>query len=278
MSNNNEILIICVSYHSDDALKKYLRSVDSCIKPEGWNIRVLVVDNGRAKINATLYGLFNSLKLKIDMICPGKNLGYLGGANLGFGKYCNSKYLPSWIIVSNVDVEINDSEFFLKLVSNHENYNVGAIAPAIYSTRTGKNHNPFLLMPPSRSKVLTLIIVYRNKYLFKLYALVGKAINSYRTNTGKNKCSTKIFAGHGSFIILSRNYFISGGSLAFNNFLYGEEIFLGESIRRLQLQYLYNPELVVYSTDSVSTSNLTINSKLEHLQNSLQALKNINYI
>jgi GT2 family glycosyltransferase len=65
----------------------------------------------------------------------------------------------------------------------------------------------------------------------------------------------KIYAPHGSCIILNKNYFKRGGTLDHISFLFGEEIFVGETAKRLGLNVLYVSEIQVRHYEHSSIGN-----------------------
>jgi len=66
----------------------------------------------------------------------------------------------------------------------------------------------------------------------------------------------KIYAPHGSFIALHRSYFERGGSLEYGAFLFGEEIFIAETARRLGLTVLYEPSVRIEHTERSTAAGL----------------------
>jgi GT2 family glycosyltransferase len=62
-----------------------------------------------------------------------------------------------------------------------------------------------------------------------------------------------IYAPHGSFLIFSSEYFRAGGSLDFPCFLFGEEVYLAEVLRKLGLDVVYEPSLEVVHQEHKST-------------------------
>jgi GT2 family glycosyltransferase len=62
-----------------------------------------------------------------------------------------------------------------------------------------------------------------------------------------------IYAPHGSFLIFSSEYFRAGGSLDFPCFLFGEEVYLAESLKQLGLDAVYEPSLEVVHQEHKST-------------------------
>ena len=73
---------------------------------------------------------------------------------------------------------------------------------------------------------------------------------------GEVKAVRKIYAPHGSCIIFNKNYFERGGTLDHISFLFGEEIFVGETVRNLRLNVLYIPEIKVRHYEHSSIGNV----------------------
>jgi GT2 family glycosyltransferase len=65
-----------------------------------------------------------------------------------------------------------------------------------------------------------------------------------------------IYAGHGSFILLTRAYFEKCGMIDYPVFLFGEELYLAEECRKHSLRVIYRPEICIYDSEHVSTSKL----------------------
>ena len=63
-----------------------------------------------------------------------------------------------------------------------------------------------------------------------------------------------MYAPHGSIILFTKQFFLSGGDLRYPCFLFGEEIFVGEECALRELCVRYVPELVVHDMDHGSTS------------------------
>lgn len=53
----------------------------------------------------------------------------------------------------------------------------------------------------------------------------------------------KIYAPFGAFIVFHRRYFEAGGHLNYGSFLFGEEIFVAETARRLGMAIVYDSRL-----------------------------------
>jgi GT2 family glycosyltransferase len=194
-----------------------------------------------------------------------ENLGYFGGARRGISKYLEEHPLPDWVIVSNVDLLITDPQFLQKLAALKSAPHVGAVAPRIASGLTGRNQNPFMRSRPSAVRMHLYKWLYRSWLALNAHELGSAAFHRMRTalrqvtqttsDLGRD-VSGKIYAPHGSFVVLSKEYFLAGGSLDFPCFLFGEEIYLAENLRRLGLDVIYEPSLEVVHQEHKSTKLL----------------------
>jgi GT2 family glycosyltransferase len=79
----------------------------------------------------------------------------------------------------------------------------------------------------------------------------------------------KIYAPHGACIVFSRHYFEAGGNLDYPCFLYGEEFFVAETARRLQLAIVVDPALKITHHEHATTGLLAPVSMARHVYDSL---------
>jgi GT2 family glycosyltransferase len=249
------VLLICVKYGSDAETAQYLESLR---KLQGQrDLQVLVVDNGvdagppepRAESNFTLAR-------------AQENLGYFGGARHGLSLYLREHPLPDWVIVSNVDLLIADVQFLEKLALLRARPRLGMVAPSIRSALTGRDQNPFMRRRPSALRMHSYKWIYRSWLALNAYELASAAFHKIRSafrgrprsGTGlREKSGETIYAPHGSFLIFSSEYFRAGGSLEFPCFLFGEEVYLAETLRKLGLDAVYEPSLEVVHQEHKST-------------------------
>ncbi|MGC8979631.1 glycosyltransferase family 2 protein, partial [Caldisericum sp.] len=86
----------------------------------------------------------------------------------------------------------------------------------------------------------------------------------------KNIKPQEIYAPFGACIIFHRNYFEAGGTLNTECFLFGEEIFVAETARKLNLRILYDPELKVIHHEHSSISILKSKQKAFYAYQSIK--------
>ena len=111
------------------------------------------------------------------------------------------------------------------------------------------------------------------RFLFKHPKLLQlKKKLFYEIRDIKKNSMGDIYAGHGSFIILSKEYFIKCGIINYPVFLFEEEIYLAEECRKHHLTVLYYPQLKVLDIGGVSTG------KMPSLQCCSHYVKALDYI
>ena len=86
--------------------------------------------------------------------------------------------------------------------------------------------------------------------------------------------SCTIYAGHGSFMLFTKEFIAQYDDLQFPTFLYGEEIFFAELIRAANLKVLYAPTLLINNTGNVSTGRVSLKQRSQWSIESLLAIYN----
>ena len=244
-----KILIICVNYNSYDALHVFLESIDCAAKEvtQSMEIHVAIADNSSdiQEIEESVYP-----DIHIERYITKQNLGYLGGARFALSKISKTDYNGyDYIAISNVDVTL-DPSFFVQLETINLS-NVGWIAPSIISLKENKDRNPKILTRPSKSHLQIARLIYLTPLVYHLYVRLF-----YKNRPTPKFTEREIYAGHGSFMLFSKQADIRTFIDQFEPFLFCEEHFFAEELRKRSLTIEYHPELVVYDTDHVSTSTI----------------------
>ncbi|MBT4763328.1 MAG: glycosyltransferase family 2 protein [Bdellovibrionaceae bacterium] len=258
-----KILIICINYCNEKDLFNYLNSLAKCTLNN--NIEVYVVDNSEEKKLDELH--LKKIFTNTTLVSADENLGYFGGANCGFNKFkSNNDYVPQWVIVSNTDLEFKNSNFFNDLNKYCDLNKLGVIAPSIISGITKSDQNPHLLKRPSHIKMILLKMLFTNYIIFSLYhalydfkrilkKTILELIKVFKLNDNSPDIK-QIYAAHGSFLIIHKNYFLKGGNLNYHSFLYGEEFFLAENIKKINLSIYYVPILQIHHREHATTGRI----------------------
>ncbi len=255
VKENRQLLVICVNYNNNKDTIDFSDHILSLQSTH--NLNLLVIDNSNSGNDALK--LLLPKDSRIQLLHPEKNLGYFGAASWGLSQYLLTSKLPEWIIVSNTDIVFPDSAIFSKLFEFYPSGFYGIVAPKIHSLQAASDQNPFMKYRPAKSRILfykTIFRYYPLSLFYQLLSLIRKNTNLSlpKKTTSKEELRINIYAPHGSFIIFHRSYFDAGGNLNHGSFLFGEEIFIAETVRRLSLKVQYDPRIVVNHNEHSTTS------------------------
>ena len=237
------IAIYCVNYHSCDRLTQYLASIDQAVKnAQGeLSMEVIVIDNSvpAEVINYTPKGFV------LHTLASGENKGYFGAVNDGMKQFSPMQY--DFVIISNVDV-VMEEDFFVQLMHTAVDDSTGWIAPQIYSDAEHRDRNPKIMRRYAKKKLQVLKIKFR-------FPLVNWIYNHtlYQSKKLVSHDRGEIYAGHGSFIILTQEFFKRCGIIDYPVFLFCEEIYLGELCQQQHLKVVYEPSIRVNDAEHAST-------------------------
>lgn len=257
------IAIYCVNYHSYDSLKNYLASIDASAKEVtgAVSISVFVADNTEQPLTVESQPACFSLQV----IPTGENKGYFGAIRLLMERFRPAGF--DYAIISNVDVLL-DKGFFALLNDLQTDAQTGWIAPQIYSNLEHRDRNPKIMQRYPKRKLQILQALFRMPFLYNLYThTVYKSKVLVKHSRGE-----MIYAGHGSFIILTKRYFEACGIINYPVFLFCEEIYLGEVCQQHGLKVIYEPGIRVNDAEHASTGTFR---RSKYCQYNYQALSYI---
>lgn len=239
------VLVVCVNYNSYKELAVYLGTIEEAAsRSENVAIDVTIADNSSnyADVDASKYRHIVVRQVKFD------NIGYLGAAQ----KVINESVKDyDYVVISNVDLQISDN-FFQILKEIKTDDETAWIAPQIYSHDEERDRNPKVISRYSKRKLKMLYYMYRYPILFYLYTATAYKRKKLAPKYGE----MDIYAGHGSFMLLTRNFFHEYKKIEYPIFLFGEELFLAELIREKGMKVRYVPSLRLEDNEHVSTSRM----------------------
>jgi len=249
------VLLIVVNYRKPAETQHFVTT--ALEQSLSSTMRLVVVDNSPG-------GLPDSVQKNplVKTLATGENLGYFGGAAAALADHLKSYPLPDWVIVSNPDVYFSDGSVLQRLCDSHRGEEPGVIAPSIRTVNTSVEQNPYMRVRPSRFRMhlyswlfsaYPVDVVYESLSWVKHRAL---ELVSKDRPAAAAAITEKIYAPHGSFIALHRSYFERGGTLDYGAFLFGEEIFIAETARKLGLTVLYEPAIAIEHTERSTAAGL----------------------
>ena len=271
------VLLLVVNFKSKGSVLHTLESIKQA--RESADVECIVVDNGSDSEELASIRKVVSSDCKTHLLETTTNRGYFGAARFALNDYLEQgRRMPDWLIVCNHDVHIEDTRFFLKLLSR-DPAEVGVIAPSIRVFPGRAEQNPFMKRRPGALRWAQLRFVSCNYAVAAVWDWLSRQktrIKSYvaerrnaRQRMGKPE---SVYAAHGSFLIFSRRFFESGGFLDCNLFLYGEEISVAEICRELCLPIVYEPFLEVLHREHQSTGKALTRFTYECQRKAIQYL------
>ena len=238
--------IFCVNYNSYDVLDAYLHSIDQSAGQTVGSalVDVFIADNTENDIKPIDTVVYNNTNM-IKVFAFHENIGYFKAITRMMKTVDTTLY--DFVIISNVDMTLRTDTLSSLLTSQHPNA-TGWIAPAIISRVTGNDLNPQATRKYSSIKLKTMRWFYRLPPIYNLYVSTFHRLKRMRTND-----PGEVYAGHGSFIILTREYIARCGIIDYPVFLYCEEIYIAEECAQHGLKVIYNPDIHVDDIGKVST-------------------------
>ena len=237
-------LLICVTYHSDEALHSFVESVHRAAErvKDTMQVDIEIANNGQ------------------------ENRGYLGGA---LPIYNSKAQGYDFVSISNVDLELAP-DFFEQLL-HIDTKGMGWVAPDIYTDKINRHENPYMLSRPAKRNFLIWDIIYSRTWIYRIY----HTLYLLKSKQSKLYPIRDIYAGHGSFMLFTKEFVNQYPKLHFPSFMYGEEIYMAELARAAQLKVRYFPTLHIANIGNISTGLVNQAQKSRWSKESLQALKQL---
>lgn len=265
-----KVLIVCINFNSYQELADYLLSIETAANEVKGCVQVEVVVADNTPVNYRDIVLeFRTINAKLFPYH--KNYGYMGGAVAAFNDL-GIDYVKQFdfVIVSNVDITLSKS-FFLNLCCREFPDDIGWIAPTIYR-QDKSNENPFKTKRISRLKLNLLIVLYSFPWLYEKYERYSRAKHKKYANSRDNGIY-EIFAGMGCIFIFTNKFIVREFPLLYPSFMYGEEIYYGELVKKDNLKTIFVPSIEVFDIGSVSTGKLGMKWKCKSNKESLKIIK-----
>ncbi len=264
--DKSKLLILIVHYNNSDEVIKYIENLQFISKTEELECYIYLVDNSlNFKKNIVTNNFF--------LITPNSNLGYLNACNLGLEKwFLENNLFPDLTLVSNTDISIPDCfNIHEVLNSSLENKHLGQISPLVYN-KDNRIQNPHLYKRVSRLRILFYLLVFSNFITGYLY--LNRKIG---LRNRKDLEVDWIYTAHGSFFFLTKAFFDKGGKLSDSPFLYCEELYIGEQLRRIGLKSLLVKNQFVFHNEHQSTSLMSVRRKINVIFKSYLKIYNLYY-
>ncbi|MBS43219.1 MAG: hypothetical protein CMH83_08685 [Nocardioides sp.] len=210
--------------------------------------RVVVVENSGDAVERGRLRSLGAGEARVAVVEAPVNAGYFGGARLGLEA---AQPLQEWVVVANADL-LPSPTFVERLLSVSPD---AVVAPSILSGRSGRDQNPYLVERPGRATRERWRWQTRWTPVARFGPPVQHALRRLGggRDTGGTSPAREIYAPHGSCIAFPPAYFAHGGDLAHGAFLFGEEITVGETCRRIGVPVRHEPSVVIRHAEHGTT-------------------------
>lgn len=270
-----QVVLVLVNYYKETELVSFVKTFLS--HQDYLHLHIVVVDNGShdKEIIQSLGEMKN-----ITLLFPEHNLGYFGAAQSAYVNFTegNQENSPHYFIVSNFDLSFDQSHFISAIVEAQENEGIAVIGPSIVSSLNGAALNPMYKQRLGLRHLNRLIFITDNYSFYFFYQLLHYLKRSFSHRViNLSEPREDVYAIHGSMMIFSKKYFDHGGTLQYDSFLYGEEIFVAEQCRKIGMSISVNYDLSVIHHEHSTTGKIKDRKHMQFLNDSLRYLRSTFY-
>lgn len=232
-----------------------------------YDYKIIIVDNKSPDNSGVQLKQYYEKNNTVDVILNADNLGFAKGNNIGIS-YAKQKYNPKFIIVNNSDTLLLTEDFLNIIEKIYQEYKFSLLGPKICIKDEKVQYIPQTIQ--TLQQMRHTILYYYTRYLLNLLHL-ERLDSKFFTKHYIDKDSinvNKIYKNvvlHGSFFILSIDYFKYYTGIPEDSNFYREEDFLYMNCKKKNLLTLYYPQLEIYHNINGATINSYANLRKRNL-------------
>lgn len=262
-----KVCIVPVCYNAHEDALRFLASVELAFRAcPSLVLDVVLADNSTVYSTIDMAAQQYSYSFKY---LKNDNVGYFPAFNKALATLAHGVKDYDFVVVCNVDLVVAE-DFFTVLLSHSVGGETGLIAPGIFSDKDGRDLNPKMMSRPSARKINFMRLVCSNVVLFRWYHKLVRMREQTRSRAQQRdrgagnmtvsagESQPRMYGAHGSFMIFTRRYFTKGADVAYPRFLFGEEGFVAEQLRRHALSIEHVPSVRVFDKEHASTSQVKL--------------------
>lgn len=255
------MVLVVVNYNQEEEVIQFLGKVleRQTQKPDN----IYIVNNQSKHID--LLRAFAQNNQLVKLVEADHNVGYLPAAHLAYKQHVAEFDIPDLFILCNTDIELDTPDFLAQIAEKYGNSDYGLVGPNVRNETNGKLQNPMYVKRLPKSKLQQLVKLFSSYWLYNIYYWL------HQLKPKKNILaeSGAVYAVHGSFLILTKAFFAAGGTTDYPMFLFGEELYLAEQCRALNLKVYYDSSVSITHNEHSTTGGMK-HAKLVALRNSLK--------
>lgn len=257
-----KVVWITVNYKSGPHVERWYAGVNS---QKAEDDEIVIVDNSDGEIDP--------VRFPAAAVIHSQNVGYFKGLNKAI-RLARERWPDAELtfVAGNPDIAFaGDFRSVLERCLSDAGESCMVIAPRIVTTDR-REQNPNKIRPVSHSEVRFLRF-YSSHYL--VYSLVSRLLVVRRwlrsKRSGSPNVPKEIYAPHGSLFILTSRFSRIHQELHYPAFLWFEEYFLAEQVRRAGGTIEFRRELVAYHDEHCTTGKELTYEKFRTKQQSVHA-------
>tara|TARA_Y100000591_G_C21848444_1_gene710088 strand:- start:1474 stop:2289 length:816 start_codon:yes stop_codon:yes gene_type:complete len=261
-----KVWIITVNYGVTAPTEKLIQSIENLKSYE--NIRIFIADNNSTdESQKNIKKIIKDSKLNIEAKFFEKNYFYWPAAKKILDEKILLKIsLPDWICICNNDI-LFKKNFFNKLKKyNINKFNI--IGPKIINSKL-ENSNPFMSKRISKKEIIFWNIYYKSFYMSRIFNFLLMIRKIFSKKKVVNSIQ-KVYAIHGSAMLISKVFFKKGGILDSDFQLFCEELSMAEISRKISCSIFFVPELELKHDEHYTLKNISPKKKFQMAKNSHQ--------
>ena len=245
---------VCTNYNSSaDTVK----AITSLAASPGHSLHTVVVDNCSAPDQQTLLRDFAQGRPDVDVVFNPQNPGYFAGLNVGLQRLRDTRPDLSYAVVGNNDL-IFPADFVESVVRRLDVLDRYPVVSPNIKTLDGQHQNPHVIARISPLRERFYDLYHRNYRLAVLLKWLVKQSRgaARRGDEDQHQTAQSIWQGHGSCYLFGPKFFQEFGQLWAPTFLFGEEFFLSEQLKRKNYKVYYEPSIALIHACHSSVAKL----------------------
>lgn len=275
--NKYSLCIVVLHYNNAKMTCSYVKNLKK-LKSTNYEMHIILVDNKSPDGSGEVLKETYKVDKWVDVVLLDKNLGFAKGNNAGI-QLAREKYNADFIVVSNSDIKITDSEFFEKMLGIYEQTGFDIFGPDIYGVRYKEHQSPMAPRHLTIEQVDNKINHYKKTLKMirltgklKLYYPLCRIKDALTSASGKDSAYGMDYSKpqegvvvHGAFFVLTRKYMEAyPDGLYPETFLYEEEYILNYRAHLKNLKIVYDPSISVRHYEGVASLSVS-GDRLNHL-------------
>jgi GT2 family glycosyltransferase len=249
-----KLAYVCTNYNSS---ADTVRAIESLRANAGHRMHSVIVDNCSRPEQREILERFAAGSSDVDLVLSDTNTGYFGGLNAGLARLLQTRPDLQVAAVGNNDL-IFPPDFVASVERNLpllQRYPV--VSPSI-TTLDGAHQNPHVISGISslRERLYDLYHSHYGMALLLRWLARHTRGAARRGDEDHHAQAREIWQGHGSCYLLGPRFFEEFGQFWAPTFLFGEEFFLAEQLKRKGYRVYYEPSIALVHACHSSVAQL----------------------